>query len=545
MLVATATFIVFTPALWNGFVWDDEFNLVENRDYRGLGWAQLAWMLTTHRLHHPGLGGQWIPLTWMSFAVDWSVWGLHPLGYHLTNILLHAVSAAMLYLVARRLLAAATEGGEAAVRLGAGAAALFFALHPLRAEAVAWITERREVLSMPFVLLTVLLYLKAAERRGLWLAASVAAYALALSAKATTMTLPFVLLVLDFYPLRRLAGQWRARLLEKVPYVLLAVAAMTVTLVSLRAASALTTVADYGWPARIAIAAHSLVFYVAKTAIPLGLSPFYELPARVDPFAPRFLGAALAVVVAASILTALVRRWPALLAVAASYAILVAPVSGLAQAGPHLVALRYSYVSCLGWALLIGGGVVGIAEAARRGRLPRAYAPAALGAAGLWLVGLTTLTTTEVQKWRDNETLWRSALDFDPACAMCLGNVGDALEREGLWAPALPLLERALALRPQYVGFHRNLGLALLQTGRYPQAIAELELALVYYPHDAHVRHYLALARAVQERPRAGPPGGDSSSARSSERSSHSQLRSSAGSVGRPDRRDLEPGHEP
>ena len=265
----------------------------------------------------------------------------------------------------------------------------------------------------------------------------------------------------------------------------------------------------------------------------------------MDPFAPRFLGAALAVVVAASILTALVRRWPALLAVAASYAILVAPVSGLAQAGPHLVALRYSYVSCLGWALLIGGGVVGIAEAARRGRLPRAYAPAALGAAGLWLVGLTTLTTTEVQKWRDNETLWRSALDFDPACAMCLGNVGDALEREGLWAPALPLLERALALRPQYVGFHRNLGLALLQTGRYPQAIAELELALVYYPHDAHVRHYLAQARAVQERPRAGPPGGDSSSTRSSERSSHSQLRSSAGSVGRPDRRDLEPGHEP
>lgn len=501
--VAALTLAVFAPALWNGFVWDDEFNLLDNPRYRGLGWTQLAWMFTAYRLTDPGLGGQWIPLTWMTFALDYLAWGVNPVGYHLTNVLLHAANGVVFYFVARRLLASATAAGDGALRLGAGTAALFFALHPLRAESVAWITERRDVLSMLFFLLTVIFYLKAAANgpvRRRWLAGSVASYALSLSAKAMGMTLPLVLLVLDAYPLRRLAGHRRARLVEKVPYLILSIAIAGVTLVSMRTASGMTSLADFGWPSRVALAFHSLAFYVWKTILPLDSVPFYELPVRVDPLAPRFLGAAIAVLAAGAIVLALRRRWPAGLAAGASYAIVLAPVSGLAQTGPHLVATRYSYFSCLGWALLVGAGVVAMAAAATTGKLRRPYARLALAAAGAWIIGLASLTAIDVQKWRDNETFWRSALEVDPACAMCLGNLGVTLGREGIWAPATPLLERALALRPEYVGFHRNLGLALLQTGRTPEAIAHFRLALAHYPSDAALRNYLGLALAEQRR---------------------------------------------
>ncbi|MFQ5804550.1 MAG: hypothetical protein ACE5JQ_16800, partial [Candidatus Methylomirabilales bacterium] len=210
VLIIAATFTAFLPALQNEFVdWDDTTNLVENPNYRGLGLKQLQWMFTTV------LTGHWIPLTWVTFGLDYLLWGMNPVGYHLTNLLLHTANALVFYFLALRLLRLATRGpGEITLRLGAGASALFFALHPLRVESVAWATERRDVLSGLFFLLTILTYLKAGEakehgHRRRWLAGSVGLYALALLSKAIVMTLPFVLVILDVYPLRRLPGRWQ------------------------------------------------------------------------------------------------------------------------------------------------------------------------------------------------------------------------------------------------------------------------------------------------------------------------------------------------
>lgn len=513
-VAAALTAAVFAPALWNGFVWDDQFNLVDNPHYRGLGWPQLRWMLTTNRLTHPGLGGQWIPVTWISFGVDYLVWGMNPLGYHLTNVLLHAADAALFLLVARRLLARALpSAGAPLVDLGAGAAALFFALHPLRAESVAWVTERRDVLSGLFFLLAVLLYLRAVDAEGRVrarrLGASVGCYALALASKSIVMTLPLVLLVLDAWPLRRLGrGRRRVALLEKLPYLVLAVAGAALAFVAARTGSALSSLASLSWPARTAIAVHSLWFYAWNTFVPLALSPLYEMPARVDPLAPRFVAAAGAVVAITAAAWLARRRWPAGLALWASYALMLAPVSGLAQAGPQLAAVRYSYLACLGWALLVGAGVVVAARAGAPGRAARVYARLAVAVVGVWIVALGALTVGQVRTWRDPESLWRAALEADPACAMCLGNLGDALERQGLWAPAIPPLERALALRPDYVGFHRNLGLALLRAGRGREAVAHFRLALEHYPHDAVLRDFLDTALASSEGGSAGEAGG-------------------------------------
>src|SRR5881396_439025 len=158
--VALLTFVVLSPALRNGFVeWDDQINLTNNEDYRGLGSAQLKYFFTTT------LMGHYIPLTWLTFGLDYVLWGMTPLGYHLTSLIIFAANAAVLYLVALHLLAKAAALAGVPLRVAAVAATLFFALHPLRAESVAWATERRDVLSGLFFLLTILTYLRMVSRK--------------------------------------------------------------------------------------------------------------------------------------------------------------------------------------------------------------------------------------------------------------------------------------------------------------------------------------------------------------------------------------------
>lgn len=167
-LLAVVTLVAFLPMLENGFVWDDDANLVNNPDYGGLGWHQLRWMFTSFHLGH------YIPLTWLTFALDYLVWGMDPAGYHLTNLVLHMTNTVIVYAIAVRLLAAAlpTVGAGIAGRLGSAGAAVLFAVHPLRVESVAWATERRDVLCGLFYLLAVLVYLRVCAAgptgQGLW-----------------------------------------------------------------------------------------------------------------------------------------------------------------------------------------------------------------------------------------------------------------------------------------------------------------------------------------------------------------------------------------
>src|SRR5262249_2149114 len=233
------------------------------------------WMLTTT------LTGHYIPVCWLSFGLDYAIWGMRPFGYHLTNVLIHAANAALFYLIALRLLARATSLAGAPGRLAPAAAALFVALHPLRAESVAWATERRDVLSGLFFLATVLTYLAAVETRGRsrrWrLAGSAALYALALLSKSIVMSLPLVLILIDVYPLGRLPSRWvqwrdrptRAVLVEKLPFLLLGLAGALTAYSTLPAHHYLTPMERYGAGARVAMAGYSLWFYAARTAMPI------------------------------------------------------------------------------------------------------------------------------------------------------------------------------------------------------------------------------------------------------------------------------------
>jgi tetratricopeptide (TPR) repeat protein len=505
LALAAVTVAVFAPALGHGWVdYDDDQNFLRNPHYRGLGPAQLRWMLTAVIMGH------WTPLTWLTHGLDYVLWGMDPGGYHLVNVLLHAANAAVFFVLARRLLAAALPGAAPLpLRLGGAAAALLFALHPLRVESVAWITERRDVLAALFYLLTAFTWLRAAASEGRarrdWYFASLGLFALGLLSKSMLISLPLVLLVLDVYPLRRLDPRdWRSPaarrvLLETVPYLALAVATLAITTLTMRASVRVTSLDLYPPAARLAMAAYSLVFYPLKTLAPLDLRPMYELPLRVSLLEPPFLFAALAVVAITIALVAVRRRWPGGLAVWVAYALTLAPVSGLVHAGPQIAADRFSYLPSLGLCLLLGAGV---AAGAARPRLAR-LAPALAAA---WLASLAALTWSQVQIWRDTDTLFVYTLAVDPDCGWCHAQYGGALGNRGDLAGAIPHLQRAAALRPHRSRDQAHAGLALLRAGRAADALPYLERAVAGQPENLEAHANLGLALTEVGRPADAAP---------------------------------------
>jgi len=490
--VAAITLLVFLPALWGGWVlFDDDRNFLDNTAYRGLGPSQVRWMLTG------AIMGHWTPLTWLTHSVDYVVWGMNPLGYHLGNVLLHAANAALVYALALHLLGAAMPvAAVIARRVGAAAATLAWALHPLRAESVAWITERRDVLAGFFGLLAVLAYLRftaATDRRRTWYVASLGLFALGLLSKSMLVSLPVVLLVLDVYPLRRVpppawrSADARALVVEKVPFLLLSLASVVVTSTTMVRTVRLTSLALYPLSARLAMAAYGLVFYPWKTVAPLDLMPIYELPASVSLLDTRFLAPVVLVIGASAALILARRRWPAGLAAGLAYGVLLAPVAGLVHAGPQLVADRFSYLPSLALALLLGAGVTAVM------RQPR-LAPAVLAAVSVWIVSMAALTWAQVQTWRDTDTLFGYAIEVDPDCAWCHAQYGAVLGLRGDFVRAIPLLERAAALRPQRGGDQAQAGLALLKAGRATDAVPYLHRAVAIQPANLDAVTNLGLA---------------------------------------------------
>src|SRR5213596_817960 len=412
LVIAFSTFAAFLPALQNQFVsWDDAENFLDNPHYRGLGWTHLRWMWTTHL-------GHYIPLTWMTLGLDYLLWGMNPLGYHLTNLLLHAANAVVFFFVVRRILTLALLGASErglALAVSAGFAALVFAIHPLRVESVAWATERRDVLSGLFYLLTILVYLRASERgergRG-WYWGAVALFACALLSKSMVVNLPVVLLILDVYPLRRLGGAigwWsepaRRVYVEKIPFVLLAAAASAIAVMAQSSVHAALSLAQLSMPGRLAVSVYGLSFYLWKTVAPVNLSPLYELPPAVNPWAPPFLLSYGVVLAITAIVLALRRRVPGLPAAWFAYVVILLPVLGIFQSGPQIAADRYTYLAGLGWALLTGAALLSVSR-----RLPFL----STGLAFFLLLGLGPLTWNQVHVWHDSEKLWSHAVAIDP-----------------------------------------------------------------------------------------------------------------------------------
>jgi Flp pilus assembly protein TadD len=488
IVVAIVTIVAFIPALNAGFVsWDDDKNFIENFAWRGLGPDHLRWMWSTFHL------GTWIPLSWMSLGLDYLVWGLEPSGYHLTNIALHATCAVLVFLLARRVLRD-LPGDADAHALAAAFAALVFSVHPLRVESVAWITERRDVLSGCFYVATLLAYVRAAQEErhsAYW--ASVLFAVLALLSKGTAVTLPVALLLLNVWPLRRLGGSngWTrpaARRVygELVPFVVLAAVFTGLVFLALQPEEQLPIAG------KLAVSAYSLQFYVWKTLVPVGLSPLREMPSVVDPTALVFVASGAFVAIAGALTFVARRRAPGVVVALIGFAAILFPLLGVHQGGPQITADRNTYNASLAVALLAGGALLSASL-----RAPRL----AIAAATALVATLASLTWRQTGVWNDSGTLWSRVLEVEPDSPIGHNNMGNLLMRTGNVDAARQQFAEAVRLRPTYAEAHANLGVALASRGDFVHAITEYRRAAELKPGDPETENNWGVSLSQSGRP--------------------------------------------
>ncbi len=509
VVVALACLVlaIYGPAVRHAFLpeYDDAKYVTDNPHVRtGLSARNVSWALTS-----VSYASNWHPLTWLSHMVDVQLFGLDARGHHAVNVLLHALNAARLFLVLRRM-----SGSHWRSAL----AAALFAAHPLNVESVAWVAERKNLLSTCLAILGIGAYLGYARgpRPGRYLAV-LAVFAGGLMAKSMLVTLPLVFLLLDYWPLGRrgLGGL----LLEKVPLLLLSGAAGAVALRAQSGGSALASLASVPLAARIATSVAAYAAYLRTTVWPAGLSFFYPRPDEAL-LSPAVLAAAL-LLLAGTVLA--LRRSGAQPSLAVGWGWFLGtllPVVGLVQAGAQGRADRYAYLPAIGLFLIVAWGIPG-----GRPRLGRAAAAAAL----LAVLGLGAAARIQVGSWRDGETLFRRALAVDPGNWVAENYLGLALLRAGRGEEAYAHVARAVALKPNYTDglfnlagllhqrgsvcqaaeiyrriirlrpgdqdAHFNLGTILLRQGSPEAAAARFEAALRLRPGDAAARAGLEEAR--------------------------------------------------
>lgn len=479
-----AAVLCFLPALENGFVeWDDPLYIVNNPNFRGLGPAKLWWMFTN------AMQCVYQPLAWITLGVDYKIWALEPGGYHLSSVLWHgALSVAVFFLFLRVLETAFKETRGAAA--GALAGALLFAVHPLRAEAVAWASERRELVGGFFWVLAAILYLSPGRKRD-GCGAPLAAYFLALLAKGTMLTLPLVLLVLDWYPLGRIKSLRDARqaVLEKWPYFLLAlVFGLGGTYAIVTQGEPGISLDHYGLSARLGQMAYSFAFYPAKSIWPTGLTYLYQMPQKLSLLEPRYLASLGFVGAVTAGAWALRRRAPAILAAWGWYAACLLPVVGMVKYGPHIVADRYANLSTLGLYALAGAGVALVVR-----RLPK-LATAVVFAAVFVAAGvLGRAAAIQTTYWRDSVALWTRALESAPDNARAHGNLAVSAMAMGRFDLAISHCRRAIQLEPDLLGAYDNLAAILSRQGRWDEAADVLREEIAREPRKAKAHWQLAL----------------------------------------------------
>ena len=507
ILVAFITFATFAPSLHNQFVnWDEQTYLLNNPSFRGLSWPHIKWMFTTF------MAGPYQPLCWLSFAVDYLVWGMRPLGFHLTSLIWHSLNAWLFYLLSLTLLRLGVPASQTPDRIKlqicAALSALLFAVHPLRVQTVAWAIERKDVLAGFFYLLTILCHLRAvASAQGSrsswwWRGASLVSFLLSLLSKGITVSLPVTLIILDAYPLGRfpsdvrqwLSSQARSVWIEKVPYLLLALTFGLVGLVAQSHAGAVESLSNMGIGQRVAQAAFDIIFYLRKTVAPINLLPAYRMPDGFGLLSRPSLVSALASLVITMAAFLLRKRFPSVFWVWVFYLATLAPVLGVVKFGAELAADRYTYLACLGWPLLIGGGILERWSTAKRG------CGILVAGAGIAVIALALLSWRQTKIWHDSESLWRYAIRIDPHHVVYHTNLGVYLTDQGRWSEAVDEYQQALTISPGQWRIRYRLGDALMAQGRFAEATEQYQVVLQSVPSDGRIRENLGIALMRQGR---------------------------------------------
>jgi len=465
LILVIATLAVYGQVINYDFIsFDDIGYIVENPHVRtGLTPKNILWAFTS--VH----AGNWHPLTWLSHQTDVSMYGMNPGLHHLSNVIFHIANTLLLFFVFRQMTGSISQSGFAAA---------LFALHPLHVESVAWVSERKDVLSTLFWLLTMKSYFRYIRYPGIpdYLT-MLLCFMLCLMSKPMVITLPFVLLLMDYWPLRRVGTKPSKSLLwEKIPLVMLAAASVMITFFAQKEGGAVASWETYSFGTRAANALISYFSYIEKMFLPFSLAIYYPYP----PFIPWWKTAGAGVLlISVSLITILnARQRPYLTVGWLWYLGTLLPVIGLVQVGSQAMADRYFYIPSIGLFIMM---VWGVPELFRVSILRRKIL-SVTAAACLFI--LMTITAIQVRYWTDSLTLFSHTIDVTENNAMAFMNMGVALNRHGKKAEAVKYYTEALRLAPGQVETLNKLGLVLKDLGKTDEAIQRLSEALSLKPDD-------------------------------------------------------------
>ncbi len=504
-IVALATFIVYIASLRNDFVlWDDDWYVYENEHIQSFDLTFLKWAFFDF------YSGNWHPLTWISHALDCALWGLNPLGHHLTNNVLHAANTFLVVLLVVKLLQPSSTSSNSSAGLnkraliGAGVTGLLFGLHPLHVESVAWVSERKDLLCALFYLVSVKYYLDYASRTGgepvqqkqslqyfsKHYVFSVGFFILALMSKPMAITLPPVLLILDWYPLSRIQSfkSFRIAFVEKTPFIVLSLISSVLTLFAQKAGGALGVVVMVFEPlsSRSALAAKSLLSYLGKMILPLDLTPLYPYPMNIAPLSLEYLVPVVLVIATTIFCVALVKKQKLWLAVWGYYIVTLLPVIGLVPVGIQAMADRYTYLPSLGPFLIAGLLTVWVSkkvDAVKKAGLGIKIA----GVAGalLIVITMTYLTFEQIGIWRNSITLWSYVIEKEPSATVAYGNRGVTFAAAGELDKALEDYNRAIALDPYDTGIYFERGQVFARMRQFDKAVADFDKTIMLDQYGA------------------------------------------------------------
>ncbi|MFC1515910.1 tetratricopeptide repeat protein [Thermodesulfobacteriota bacterium] len=458
VLIVVVVFLAFLPILNNGVVWDDGMNILDNPDFRGLSASHLSWMFTTFH------DANYHPVCWMSFGLDYVVWGLNPAGYHLTNLMLHVLNAVLFYclvvIVLRQTNPHVTIISKPGIQISAFTGTLFWAIHPLRVENVAWISARGDVLCCVFYLLAIIAYLKMVQQhdkvdRRKWFLLSLVFFVLSLLSRAWGMTFPVVLLILDVYPLRRIV--WKGRftspikllLIEKIPFAMFSLSAGLAAFFAKKAF--MMPLTHHSFLGRIVQASYGLYFYVFKTIVPLRLSPLYLLNKSFNPMEIKYILCVPLVLGITAGLIVMRHRWPWAITAWFCYAVIVSPLLGIVQTGPQLVADRYTYISCLPFGVLVAAGIFGVRSSMEKGTLSyRGWSIAIIGSLTC-LALMSVLSSYQTRVWKDMGSFWSQIIRLDPTNPIAYSDRSGFYKERGDIERAMEDLNTSIRLDPTFI----------------------------------------------------------------------------------------------
>ncbi len=471
-MLALGTLLVFLPAGRFSFVDFDDGDYVTDNYFitHGLTVADVHWAFTAF------FSGNWHPLTWMSHMLDVDLFGLNAGAHHFVNVLWHAANVALLFTWLLQLTG----------RMGPSAfIAALFAWHPLHVESVAWVSERKDLLSTFFALLSLLVYTKYAQekkRAFLWL--SLAGFALGLICKPMLVTLPCLLLLLDYWPLKRMFPFKQALLVEKIPFFVLTAASCVITFLAQKQGEAIAPLSMYSLDYRLENAVVALMKYLGKLFLPVDLCVFYQMGRPIP-----IWETGLAIIIIAVSVTAWHWRWqrPYFLTGWLWFMGTLVPVIGLLQVGQQAMADRYTYLPSIGFFIAV---VFLLAEVAERLITPKI---AAMGFVALLCAACIGVTEHQLQFWRDSEALFRRAIAMTTDNEVAHLNLGAALATDGRLEEALPEFQEALRINPGHYQLYNDIANILDRQGRHAEAAAGFRLAIRLKPGIAYQHNSLGM----------------------------------------------------